>query len=96
MHPGLSCPDCPFSTELSNIGINIRIWGVPASRVDPNFGPGPIPLRERVDSLWVSLLGLAFNYLRQSPFPNVSTPVQGLRCTRSAPRGVSLPEDVTR
>jgi hypothetical protein len=51
---------------------------------------------ERADSLWVSLLGLGFSYLHQSLFPNVSTPVQGLRCACSAPRGVSLPKNVTR
>jgi hypothetical protein len=96
MHPGPSCPDCPFSTKLGNTWINTRIRGVLASRVHPNFGPNPLLLTERVDNLRVSLLGLAFSYLCQSPFPNVSASVQGLGCARNAPRGVSLPEDVTK
>jgi hypothetical protein len=50
-----------------------------------NFGPGPVPLRERVDSLRVGLLGLAFSYLCQSLFPNESTLVQCLGCARNAP-----------
>jgi hypothetical protein len=69
MHPGTCCPDCPFPAELGNMGIKTRIRGVLASRVDPNFGPSPVPLRERVDSLWVSLLGLAFSYLCNLCFP---------------------------
>jgi hypothetical protein len=75
MHPGPSCPNCPFSAELGNTGINTRIRGVLDSRVDPNFGSGPVPLRERVNSLRVSVLGLAFSYLHQSLFPNISTPM---------------------
>jgi hypothetical protein len=86
----------PFSVELGNTRINTQIQGVLASRIHPNFGPGLIPYRERVDSPWVSLLGLAFSYLCQSPFPNVSTLVQGLGRIRRAPWGVSKPEDVTR
>jgi hypothetical protein len=51
-------------------------------------------MRERVDNLRVSLLGLAFGYLCQSLFPNVSALVQGLGEAHSSSRGVSLPEDV--
>jgi hypothetical protein len=87
MHPRPSCPDRPFSTKLGNTKINTRIRGVLASGVDPNFGPDLVPLRERVDNLWVSLLELSFSYLCQSPFPNISTLVQGLGRARSAPRG---------
>jgi hypothetical protein len=96
MLPLPSCPDCPFFAELGNIGINTQIRGVLSSGGDPNFGPNPVPLRERVDNLCVCLLGLAFSYLCQSPFPNISTPMQGLRCACNTPWGVSLPEDVTR
>jgi hypothetical protein len=53
-------------------------------------------MRERVDNLWVSLSGLAFGYLCQSLFPNVSALMQGLGEAHSASRGVSLPEDVMR
>jgi hypothetical protein len=96
MHSGLSCPDCPFSMVLGNTGINTQIREVLASGVDENFGPGPVPLRRRVDSLCVSLLGPAFSYLCQSLFPNKSTPVQGLGHAHNALQVVSLPEDVTR
>jgi hypothetical protein len=44
MHPGPSCPHCPFSAELGNTGINSQIRGALASRVNPNFGPGLVPL----------------------------------------------------
>jgi hypothetical protein len=63
MHLGPSCPDCPFSVELGNTEINTGIRGVLAYGADPNFGPSLILLRERVDNLWVSLLGLTFSYL---------------------------------
>jgi hypothetical protein len=43
MHLGLSCPNCPFSMELGNTGINTRIRVVLASRADPNFGPTRSP-----------------------------------------------------
>jgi hypothetical protein len=43
MHLGPCCPDCPFSTELGITGINTWICAVPSSRVDQNFGPGPVP-----------------------------------------------------
>jgi hypothetical protein len=94
--PGAKLSRLPFSMELGNTGINTRLRGVLASGVDQNFCPGLIPLRERIDNPWVSLSGLAFSYLRQSPFPNISTPVHGLGCAHSAPWGFSLPEDVTR
>jgi hypothetical protein len=73
MHLEPSCPNYPFSVELGNIGINTQIRGVVAYGVDPNFGPSLVLLRDRVNSLWVSLLGLAFSYLCQSLFPNIST-----------------------
>jgi hypothetical protein len=90
MHPGPSCPSCPFSTESGNTEINTQIRGVLAHRADPNLGSSLVPLRERVDNPWVSLLGLALSYLCQSLFLNVCIPVQGLVHARSTPRGVSL------
>jgi hypothetical protein len=59
-------------------------------------GPHPVPLWERVESLWVSLLGLSFAHLCQSPLLNISIPMQGLSRASDAPRWVSLPEDVAR
>jgi hypothetical protein len=41
-------------------------------------------------------LGMALSCFYQPPFLNVSIPMQGLRRARSAPWGVSLPEDVVR
>jgi hypothetical protein len=58
MYPGPSCPDHPFSTELEGTEIHTQIRGVLAHGADQNFGSGPIPLREGVDSPWVSLLDL--------------------------------------
>jgi hypothetical protein len=55
MHPRPSCPDRPISTELGDMEINARIRGVLAPRADLSLGSGPVPLRERVDSPWVSL-----------------------------------------
>jgi hypothetical protein len=49
MHPGPSCPDCPFFRELDDTEINTQIQGVLAPRADPNLGSGPVPLRERFD-----------------------------------------------
>jgi hypothetical protein len=43
MHSGPSCPDCPFSMELGNTGIETQIRWVLAYWVDPNFGPGLVP-----------------------------------------------------
>jgi hypothetical protein len=70
-HPGPSGPDYPFFTELGDMEINTRIRGVLVSRANLNLGSGLVPLRERVDNPWVSLLALAFSYLCQSPFLNV-------------------------
>jgi hypothetical protein len=63
--------------------------GVLAPRADPNRGSGPVPLRERVDSSCVSLLGLAFSYLCPSPFLNVSMLLCSIPSELAAPRGGS-------
>jgi hypothetical protein len=43
MHPRLSCPDCPFSTELGDMEINTQMRGVLAPRANPNLGSNLIP-----------------------------------------------------
>jgi hypothetical protein len=53
----------------------------------PKFWPRPGPPEGE---------GPSFSCLCQCPFLNVNTPVQGLGCAHSTPRGVSLLEDVTR
>jgi hypothetical protein len=63
MYLGPSCPDRPFSAELSDTEINTRIRRVLAHGFDLNLVFGPIPLREGVDSPWVSSLGLSFDCL---------------------------------
>jgi hypothetical protein len=50
IYPRLSYPNCPFSTELDDTEINIRIQGVLAHGADQNFGSGPFPLGEGVVS----------------------------------------------
>jgi hypothetical protein len=89
MRPGPGCLDYPFSTELGNTEINNRIRGVLAPRADPNLGTGLPPLTERVNSLWVSLLCLAFSYLCQSPFLNVGMLLCRVSGVLIAPCGVS-------
>jgi hypothetical protein len=60
MYPGPSCPDCPFSAELNDMEINTWVRGVLARGADLNLGSVSVPLRARVDSPWVSPLGLTF------------------------------------
>jgi hypothetical protein len=57
-----SCPDCPFSEGLGDTEINTRIQGVLAHGAYLNFGSDPVPLKERVESPWVSPLKLTFLY----------------------------------
>jgi hypothetical protein len=80
-----SCPDCSFSIELGDTEINIDIRGVLALGADLNLGSGLIPQRERVDSLWVSLPGLAFSYLCQPPFLDVSMFLRRVSSTLMVP-----------
>jgi hypothetical protein len=85
MYLGSSCPNYPFSVELGDMELSTRIRGVLPFGADPNHGSGPVLLRERVDCPWVSLLGLAFSYLCQSPFLIVSMllcRVSGMRAQR--------------
>jgi hypothetical protein len=99
MYPGPSCPDCPFSTELGNVEINTRIQGVLACGVDLNFGSSLVPLRECVDSPWLSLLEFTFVYLYQFLLLNACTflrRVLGMHSTPLGGEGVTLPEDVVR
>jgi hypothetical protein len=63
IYSGPSCPDHPFSTELGDTEINTQIRGVLAHGADLNLGSGLIPLREGIDSPWLSSLGLLFGCL---------------------------------
>jgi hypothetical protein len=65
MYPGPSCPSHPFSVELGDTENNTQIRGVLAHGADLNFGSSPVPLREGVESPWVSLLKLILVYLCQ-------------------------------
>jgi hypothetical protein len=51
----------PLLHGVSTTGINTRTQGVLAPGVDLIFGPSPVPLRERADSLYVSMLDLRFS-----------------------------------
>jgi hypothetical protein len=90
---GPSFDDRPFSAEPE---INTQARGALDPRINPNLGSSLVPLRERVHSLRMSLLGLALSCLCQPPFLNVGTPLQDLGCARSTPQGVLLPVDVAR
>jgi hypothetical protein len=85
----LSCLVHPFSMESGSTEVNTRVRGTLALGINPNLGSSPGPLRERVDNLWMSLLGMALSCLYQPPFLNISIHVQELKRAGSAPRGVS-------
>jgi hypothetical protein len=65
MYLGPCCHDHPFSTELGDTDINTWIQKILAHGADQNCGSRPIPLREGVESHWVSLLKLTFTSLCQ-------------------------------
>jgi hypothetical protein len=56
MYPGICFPNLSFSTVLGDTEINTQIRGVLAHGADLSLGSSLIPLRERVDSPWVSSL----------------------------------------
>jgi hypothetical protein len=56
---------------FSDTEINTRICKVFPHGAILNLGIGPTSLRERVDSPWVSLLGLNFAYMCQFQFIKV-------------------------
>jgi hypothetical protein len=60
-----SCPDRRFFEELSNVEINTWIHMDLAPGANSNLGAGPTPLREGVDSTWVSPLGPILDCLCQ-------------------------------
>jgi hypothetical protein len=84
-HLGPSCPNRPFSTELDNTEINIRIQGVLTHGADQNFGSGPVPLREGVNNPWVRLLGLTSVFLCQFLLLNAYTFLSKILGTCAAP-----------
>jgi hypothetical protein len=89
MHPRPSCPDGPFSVKLGDTEINTRIRGVLAPGADLSLGSSSVPVRERVDNPWVSLPELAFSYLCQHPFLDVSMFLRRVSGMLAAPRGGS-------
>jgi hypothetical protein len=89
MHLGPSCPDHPVSVELGNTEINTQVRGVLAPGADPSLGSSPVPLREKVDNPRVSLLGLAFSYLCQPPFLDISIFLCRVSGSLTAPHGGS-------
>jgi hypothetical protein len=55
-----------------------------------SLGSGLVPLKERVDNPWVSLPGLAFSYLWQPLFLDVSMLLLGSRACSQCPAGGHL------
>jgi hypothetical protein len=96
MYPMPSCPDRSFYEELGDKEINTRVHGILTHGVIPNFGTSPVPLRERVNSPYVSLLGPTFGYICQFWFLNVCMLLRRVSSVFVAPRGVTLLEDVVR
>jgi hypothetical protein len=89
LYLGPSCPDRPFSIELGDTVINTRIRGVLAHGADLNLGSGLIPLREVVDNLWVSSLGLSFGSLCRFLFLIVCIFLHRIPGTLAAPHRMS-------
>jgi hypothetical protein len=59
------------------------------------FGSNPVPLRERVESPWVSPLELTFVYLCQFLLLNACTLLHRIWGMHAAPpQGVTLPKDM--
>jgi hypothetical protein len=95
MYQGPSCPDHCFPAELDDSEINTWIRGILAHGVDQNFGSDPVPLREGVESPWVSLLELSFLvHVFASQCMHILARDFGYMC--SAPWGVTLPEEAAR
>jgi hypothetical protein len=82
---GPTCPDLPFSTEPGSMEINTQVRGALAPGINLNLGSNPVPLREKVHSLRMSLLGLALSCLCQPMFLYMGIPMQDLWCAHSAP-----------
>jgi hypothetical protein len=87
MYPGPSYPNHPFSTELGDTEINTWIRGVLAHGVDLNSGSGPVPLREGVDSPWVSPLEFTSIYLCQFLLLNACAFLRRISSMHAAPHG---------
>jgi hypothetical protein len=94
MYPRSSCLNCSFSEELGNTETNTQIRRVLAHGAILSLGTSPAPLRERVDSPWVSPLGPTFDYMCQFRFLSVFMFLHRVLCVCSQhPEGVTLPED---
>jgi hypothetical protein len=91
-----SYPGYPFSEQLGDAEINTRIHRFLAHGVYLNPGAIPTPLRERIDNTKVSLFAITFDNPCNLICSWRSRPPLGLAYSRSAPWGVSLPEDVAR
>jgi hypothetical protein len=94
--PVPSCPNHPFSEELSNAEINTCIHRVLTHGVNLNPGAGPTPLREVVDSTRVSLFAFAFGNLCNLICSWHSHPPIGSCVFSQCTMGVTLPEDAAR
>jgi hypothetical protein len=85
MYSGPSSPDHPFSKELGDTKISTQICRVLTHRVILNLGTGAGPLREGVDSSWVTLLEPTFGYLCQSWFLSVLVSLRMVLCVLALP-----------
>jgi hypothetical protein len=96
LYLGPSCPNRPFSEELSVAEINTWIYKVLDHGANPNLGAGPAPLQEGVDSTRFSLHGpilVAYTFLS---FHHAHGLVQGLGGAHRELRGTKLHEDAVR
>jgi hypothetical protein len=72
---------------LGDMEIKTCIQGVLAHGVHQNFGSSPVPLREGVNTPWVSLLELTFIYLCQFLFLNACSFLHRISGMHAAPSG---------
>jgi hypothetical protein len=101
LYLGPSCPYRPFSEELGEVEINIRIYKVLDHGADPNLGANPTPLREGVDITRVSPFAFTFGTLRSLIRSLSMCPVAGPcicshRTTGRRGGGVTLPKDTMK
>jgi hypothetical protein len=97
MCPEPTCSDCPFSEELGYMEINTQIRGILAHgdrseswlQPHPFKGRGQQPLGEFAQTHFQLFVPISVSQC-------MHVLVQGLGCARSAPRWVTLPEDVAR
>jgi hypothetical protein len=96
MYPGLSCPNCPSSEELSAVEVEAQIHKVLDLRDHPILGAGPVPLQRGLTNIRVSTLAPILEPFMILSFHYTHDFVQGLRGGCGEPLDADVPSDTTR